>query len=222
MGEVMRSKVVRTSVILAVVASLLYISYVRVNLAEWKLMRSGLQMARATLSLEDMVYVSNNLNKGWELINDPVYQGLVSSLTRITNTFPLNARWTYLSKPMGDFSVQFSALTIQPSVDDKTTYPGFVYDLKPYPAMVQAVKGTEEIVVSGIVYDRTYKILTRSGFIKVFNEDKVLIGILGVDIKTSHLVYRTLETLAYTAGLSLLTLILIFNVISKPRKKETL
>jgi hypothetical protein len=73
--------------------------------------------------------------------------------------------------------------------------------------MHRALYTDADIVISGILWDSTYKIITRSGFAKLHSPDGDYLGILCVDMKTGHLLYIFFIALLFTSiiiGISLL------------------
>jgi hypothetical protein len=137
---------------------------------------------------------------GYTLLLLPEYVSLVEQLNRITESFGVPAKWSYIARQSDNQdTAQLPVLTVKAEAGNEITIPGYLYDISEYPAMKKAIYGPDDIVVSSIVWDDTYEYLTRSGFAKLYHDGEFL-GVLGVDIKTNHvimqLVYLVLFSLA--------------------------
>ncbi len=162
----------------------------------------GLRIARVAINEDDLRHVNSLLVADipkQEILKDHAYQGLVTTLKELNDSFPVKSKWTYIVNTNKDPNfATLSVLTIPVVKDDPTTFPGFAYPVTDYPFLESAIYSEQEIVLSGYVWDKVYSVLVRSGFIKIYDKGEV-IGILAVDIDASQILSIFLNTMLYTA-----------------------
>jgi hypothetical protein len=211
----------RIFILLITSTALLSLSYLKISFQDWKMIYSGLKIARAAIDTEKVRFVNQNLHLGFSLVATDEYQLLVGKLNQITEAFPLKAKWSYISSKGNSLNTAtLTVLTISPSPGDVTTFPGYLYDISKYPSMKKAIYGEDDIVISGIVWDKTYKILTRSGFIKLKDSSGLVLGVLGVDITMEAVLLQLIEIVVFTVLIALASLLILFNLMLPPRPKH--
>jgi len=187
-------------VIVGVVFSIIYLDKQKIY--------DAVSLARLSIDVNALEAVNSKINGGKYLINDSDYNKLYSELIKISELFPSNAKWSYIAtNGTNENNSMLSVLTINYLFEDKKTTPGYLYDITPYPAMKKAIYSDTDIVVSSIVWDDTYNFLTRSGFAKIYNESGDVIGVLGVDLKTNHIVTQILAMVFFSIAAVMVILI---------------
>lgn len=164
--------------------------YTYVILDENERIGDALKLARVSISPVAISNIDIALKEGSKPIdvyNSEEYQSVMANLKRLSESFPIPAKWTYIATQSdSQDDVHLPILTIDMDASNPYTLPGLDYNTKDYPAMREAVYGHKEIVVSGIVWDETYNIMTRSGFIKIFMRGQQ-VGVLCVDLEASQI-----------------------------------
>jgi len=165
-------------------------------------LKRNIALARLSIDTQALVAVNNWLDNG--AVSDLLeYQRLVDQLNKITAHFGPVAKWSYIAAQASDPGVALlSVLTVDHA-------PGILYSTKAYPALGAAVYGNADIVVSGIVWDDRYKILTRTVFAKL-HHDGDMVGVLCVDVETSNLVLQLLSVIFLS--LAFVCVILLFAI----------
>jgi hypothetical protein len=179
--------------ILSVAVLVVVLISIAVFVVDRYVIASAIGLASLSVDIDNIAYVHSQLAMGNLIMNTAEYQAVVSDLKHITERFPGDAQWSYIAAP-GDSNdtSRLTILTIQPKDGDQTTMPNYLYNIENYPAMRKAIYGDDDIVVSSIVWDKTYRILTRTGFAKLYDSGGNFIGVLGVDMTTWHLVFLLL------------------------------
>jgi len=158
----------------------------------------GLRIARLSIDTEQLKAIYDSGRIGYSLLRLPEYIALVDRLIEITEAFGVPAKWSYIANRCNDpDTAALPVMTIKPIAGNDITLPGYLYDISKYPAMQKAVYGPDDIVVSSIVWDDTYQYLTRSGFAKLYHKGE-FIGVLGVDIKTNHVIMQIVYTVLFS------------------------
>ena len=173
----------------------------------------GLRIARVAIDKEDLKAVNAMLKANTptdEILVNWQYQGLVRTLRELNDNFPVKSHWTYIMNPGESQGLAtLSVLTIPVVPGDPTTLPGFKYPTSNYPALKEALYTDQEIVVSSYLWDEVYRVITRSGFIKIMDGPN-LIGVLAVDLESSQLLWLIFNTIFYTLIVSsIITLVMM-------------
>lgn len=183
----------------------------------------GLSIARSLIDADSINSIHQRIVNGEDRFNisqSVEYQKIVKSLLKLNDSFELDSKWTYIIEPKVDNNhTKFIVLTVPPVSNISSTLPGFDYDTSNYPAMKQILTSANDYTVSDIVWDYEYKILTRSGFIKIYS-GKVCIGILGVDLDMSQIISTIFNSIIVTIIYSSILLLIFFSIIDKYRPTE--
>jgi hypothetical protein len=172
----------------------------------------AVRIARLSIDTEKLKAVYDSGKLGYSLLSMPEYVDIVGQLNRITTAFGVPAKWSYIARPADDEDIaQLPVLTVKAEAGNEITLPGYLYDIKDYPAMQKAVYGEADIVVSSIVWDETYQYLTRSGFAKLYYNNEYL-GVLGVDIKTNHVIMQLVYMVLFSFAGILAVCLAVFKV----------
>ena len=192
-----------------------------------RIIASGVELARLSIDTAALEVVQGNVALGGSVMFTPEYQKLVGQLRSISKAFPIPAQWSYIATQAESVTEsRLAVLTIQPRPDDMATMPYYNYDISKYPAMQEALYGDSDIIVSRIVWDKTYRILTRTGFAKLYAPGGHFLGVLGVDMATHHLVLLFLARLGGSALLCIFILIIglqlaqSLGIVARPNVQE--
>ena len=176
-----------------------------------------------------------------ELLQHPAYTYLVHKLNKITNAMPIPSLWSYIiypaspedlrklmtvtgnlpnpSAPVNNLTV-LSILTVAPSLSDPKTLPGTVFDMSKYPAMIEAVNGSSNLVISELVHDDVYDTWNRAGFIKIYNPRGLFVGVLAVELSLQAEIKALVNSLVYALFYSTLVFVRIKETIKPSDNKE--
>jgi hypothetical protein len=172
---------------------ILVASYFITDAEEAGRITDGLKMARIAISANEVQLVNQKLIDGavgWDVMQTEEYRELVQTLKMLTNSFSVKAKWTYIAASTGsEDTAKLVVLTVDPEKNDPLTIAGVSYSVDEYPSMQRAIYGEGDLIVSGIVWDGTYNILTRSGFIKLYDGGR-FVGVLGVDLEAGEIFAR--------------------------------
>lgn len=180
-----------------------------------------LKIAEVAIDETDLQFINNailtkSITPYPDIVNLPQYQNLVRTLTEIQGAYKNNILWTYTMLPLTVEQVDvvasaswdikpseladkkftaISVLTLEAIENDTTTHPGTLYEYSNYPALVKVLEFSEQATVSGVVYDKVYKSWVKSGFIKIYDYNENVIGILGVDLSIETIIVDVITVL---------------------------
>lgn len=177
------------------------------------MIESAMRTSRMSIDTEALERVKESGMTGYNLLQNDDYKKIVDQLKAISGSFSLPAKWSYIADVgVNENNATLAVLTIHAMEQEETTLPGYLYDISKYPAMQKAIYTDADIVVSSIVFDSTYGFLTRSGFAKLLNKSGEVVGVLGVDIKTNHVIMQLVYLVLFSLGGVAAICIAVFKV----------
>lgn len=164
-------------------------------------------LSSIAIDSEKVANINNNLllgNSKTAIINLKEYTDVVNILRQVKEKMPVDVLKTYLLYPGSSEEVQkisgskedlfsngrtwtiISVLTTEPNKDDLNSLPGVVFETTYFPAMRAIIEGSESLVISEIVEDKMYKTWNREVFVKIFNNSRDYIAVLGIELTIQH------------------------------------
>jgi hypothetical protein len=220
-------KVLVFSILLLLVTSMLFFfTYGASVKEEQKQLSQAMKLSSIAIDTDKTEIVNNMIFSRMDkslIINSKPYHDLVTIINRISDSMPVETKWSYLFYPPSDAQldsltvgwnskpslkrndyVVLTVLTVDPVMTDPLTLPGVVFDIQPYPAMEEIVKESEQIVISDVVYDETYKNWNRAAFMKIYNAQGSIVAILGVETAILYEVKIIVNSLIFSFIYSIL------------------
>jgi len=224
------------SVLMLVCTScIFYFSYTSSTQAEIQRITQSLKLAAVAIDTPKVREVNSLIvakeNK-LAILNNKSYKALVATLDKITSNMPMDALWSYLVYPASEYELSnldpnwkdnpekysreytiLSVLTVDKDINNPNTLPGVLFDMTDFPAMIDAVNGSDNITVSEIVYDGVYDTWNRGGFIRIYDEYGNFVAVLGVEIELKHEINIILNSLIFSVAYSVLLSIFLTLVL---------